>query len=89
MTGRDDSDRILIELRELFRGAALVISLFAGLSVDATATAILGMLVIVLWFISTCFHPTKATVLNGPVESDGHWISIEGRFFGRPFELCF
>lgn len=84
---KDNSDRILIEIRELFRGTAVIISLLAGLTANVTATAILAMLVIVLWHASTWFHPTKATVLNGSGEFDGRWISVNGRFFGRPFEL--
>jgi len=84
---KEDAERILIELRELFRGTAVGISVLAGLTPNVTTTTVLGMLVIVLWYTSTLFHPTKATVRNGTGEFDGNWFSIKGRFFGRPFEF--
>ena len=84
---REDSDRILVNIRDAFRGTASAIGWIATTIPDRVTTALLGILAIALWHTSTRFHPTKASVLDGTGQFDGNWISIEGRFFGRPFEI--
>lgn len=86
---REDSDRILINIRDAFRGSAVFIGLFAGLIPDMFTTTLLGGVSIFLWGVSTRFHPSKARVLDidGDADSGENWICLEGRFFGRPFEI--
>ncbi|WP_141212995.1 hypothetical protein [Halorubrum sp. Ea1] len=84
---REDSNKILISIRDCLRGTAFGIGWIATTISSRTAIALLGMMAITLWYSSTKFHPAKASILDQVGEFDGNWISIGGRFFGRPFEI--